>query len=121
MDESSQRPTKPFDIRERTLEFADDILDLSAGIPSTEQGRVVRSQLADAGTSVGANVEEADWALSKPERRRILGIVRREAGESRYWLRLAKRRWSDRLDLDPYIQATTEIIKSLSAKIEKLS
>lgn len=116
-----ERGSKPFDIRERTLEFADVVLDLIAKIPYTDQDRVVRWQLAKAGVSIGANVEEADWALSKPERRRILGIARREAGESRYWLRLADRRWGKRIDFGPYLQEVTEIIKILSAMINKLS
>jgi four helix bundle protein len=112
---------KPYDLRERTLEFADVLLDVTAAIPSTPEGNVVRSQMADSCTSIGANVEEADLALTKAEKRKHFGIARREAAETRYWLKLTKRKWGDRIDVDPHLTEVYELIKILSTIIDKLS
>jgi four helix bundle protein len=49
---------------------------------------IIRTQLAKAGTSIGANVEEADGALTKKDFVNKIAIARKEAKETRYWLRL---------------------------------
>jgi four helix bundle protein len=46
------------------------------------------SQLVRAGTSVGANYCEADDAVSKKEFRYKIGICKKEARESKHWLRM---------------------------------
>ncbi len=55
------------------------------------RGAVVRElarQLLRSGTSIGANVEEAQAAQSKADFRAKVAISRKEARESAYWLRL---------------------------------
>jgi len=70
-------PNKPFDLCERTFLFARDIVSFCL-VLSQRPGahRQIAGQLLRAGTSVGANQEEAKGAYS------------REARESRFWLRL---------------------------------
>ena len=46
------------------------------------------SQLVRAGTSVGANYCEADDAVSKKDFRHMISICKKEARESKYWLRM---------------------------------
>ena len=111
---------KPYDIRERTFEFGLAVIDVTPKLPDTPEAGVVRTQLARAGMSVGANVEEADGAMTNPDRRRIFGIARREAREARFWLRAIDRKWSDRIDAKPLVQESTELIYILSAIIDKL-
>lgn len=48
------------------------------------------SQLWRSGTSIGANVEEAQAAQSRADFRSKMSIAAKEARESRYWLRLAR-------------------------------
>jgi four helix bundle protein len=50
--------------------------------------RELGRQLLKAGTSVGANLEEADAGESKPDFRHKIAVSRKECRESRYWLRL---------------------------------
>jgi four helix bundle protein len=50
----------------------------------------VAYQLAKAATSVGANVEEADGAESRRDFIHKLSIARKEARETRYWLRIVR-------------------------------
>lgn len=76
------------DIHERTFEFAVRVLKVVDSLPRTVLGRVFASQLARSGTSVGANIEEAQGGHSKAEFARRMNLARGEARETRYWLRL---------------------------------
>lgn len=111
---------KPYDIRERTFQFALRILDIAERLPSTAGGYAVRSQLCDAGTSVGANVEEADGAMTKADTRKSFVIARKEVREARYWLRIVDARWGQLVPVGADIQEATEILSILSSIILKL-
>ena len=79
----------PTDIRERTFEFAVRIiklcqhLDKKPGVP-----RTLSYQLLKAGTSIGANVEEAKAGQSRPDFISKNSIALKEARECHFWLRL---------------------------------
>ena len=112
---------RPFDIRRRSFLFAVRILKIAAALPATPEGTVVRNQLCRSGTSVGANVEEADGAISGPDRRRSLVIARKEAMETRYWLRIPQECWSRALDVRDDLQEAGEIVRTPSRMIQLLS
>lgn len=76
------------DLKERTKQFALDILKLCSEIPNTIEGRAVRGQLVRAGTSVGSNYRAACRGRSKPEFVAKLGIVEEEADECAFWLEI---------------------------------
>ncbi len=80
--------TKTYDLEERTFEFAKRcrafVKELPKTIANIEDGR----QLVRASGSVGANYIEANEALSKKDFVMRIKISRKEAKESRYWLRL---------------------------------
>jgi four helix bundle protein len=79
----------PRDLGERTFRFACDIVRFCRKL-SAEPGvvRQIAWQLADAGTSVAANYEEAKGSYSRREFASKNSIVLKEARESRMWLRL---------------------------------
>jgi len=79
----------PKDIRERTFEFALRIIKLCNEL-NRKPGvcRDISRQLLKAGTSVGANSEEAQAAQSKPDFISKNSIALKEARETHYWLRL---------------------------------
>ena len=79
----------PKDIRERTFEFALRIIKLCNEL-NKKPGvcRDISRQLLKAGTSVGANTEEAQAAQSKPDFISKNSIALKEARETHYWLRL---------------------------------
>jgi four helix bundle protein len=80
---------RPFDIQDRSFLFATEIVDFCK--PALPPGAIVRElarQLLNSGTSIGANLEEADAGQSKPDFRSKIAISRKEARETRYWLRL---------------------------------
>lgn len=76
------------DITERSFQFATRIVRLVSFLPRTVAGSVIARQVMRAGTSVGANVEEAQAASSKKEFARRMEIAQSEAREVLYWLRI---------------------------------
>jgi len=74
------------DLEKRTRLFAVRIIKISAKLPNTPEGRVVRNQLTKAGTSVGANYREANRARSKADFRNKIKICESEASETQFWL-----------------------------------
>ncbi len=75
---------------ERSYQFARRIVQIVRRIPSGSEAWVIGRQLLKAGTSIGANVCEADGALTKREFAWYCNVARREAGETRFWLRLCR-------------------------------
>jgi len=111
---------KPYDIRERTFEFAVRVLGIAGAVPGEGPGKMIAGQLARSASSVGANVEEADGAVTRADKRRTLIIARKEAREARYWLRLLDRLWGAKLPVREDIEEARELIYILSAIIDKL-
>lgn len=81
---------KKFDIKERSLKFAARVARFIDGLPKKQSAIEYGKQLIRSSASVGANLEEADGALSKKDFVNKIGIARREAKETRYWLQLIK-------------------------------
>lgn len=111
---------KPYDMGERALLFAAGILKVAARIPREPGSGTMRDQLVRSGTAVGANYEESDGAETKPDKRKSLVTSRKEARESRYWLRLIQLNWGHRIDVRAEIQEATELILILSKMIQFL-
>jgi four helix bundle protein len=103
------------------LHFADAILEVAAALPKSPVAGIIREQIARSGTSIGANIEESDGAVSKADTRRSFVIARKEAQETRYWLKLIARRWPETPKVTALIQESSEIINIVSAIISKLS
>jgi four helix bundle protein len=83
-------------MEQRTKAFAVKIIRLSAKLPNTIEGRIIRNQLTKSGTSVGANYREANRGRSKPDFRNKIKICESESNESCYWLELIEEmEWCD--------------------------
>ncbi len=81
--------SKPIDIRERAFEFAVRIVKLCKFLEkNSDVSRNLISQLLDAGTSVGANLEEAKAGQSRADFIHKNSVSLKEARESHFWLRL---------------------------------
>jgi four helix bundle protein len=84
--------TKPaYDLEERTARFGEAVIDFAKKIPVGPLTERIINQLVGAGTSVGANYDEADDAVSKKEFLKCIGTCKREARESKHFLRMAAR------------------------------
>jgi four helix bundle protein len=81
---------------------------------------VISKQLLKSGTSIGANIEEANAAQSKREFTAKMSIASKEARETRYWLKLLDKSRLVDLDYTSYLQTIDQIINILT-KIVKTS
>ncbi|MDW8240544.1 MAG: four helix bundle protein [Acidobacteriota bacterium] len=80
--------SKPYDLEERTYEFAQRVREFVKRLPKTLSNIEDVKQLVRASGSVGANYIEANEALSRKDFVMRIKICRKEAKESHYWLRL---------------------------------
>jgi len=80
-----------YDLEERTARFGEAIIDFAKAIPQSAVTSRIISQLVGAGTSVGANYVEADDAVSKKEFLKNIGTCRKEARETKHFLRMIVR------------------------------
>ena len=110
---------KIYDIRERAFRFAQRILAVAEILPQTRVCDVLRTQLVKSGTSIGANIEEADGAVSKRDFVNKMSIARKEAKETKYWLKLIAGKYIKKEVLAEDIQEVQEIVNVLSAIINK--
>ena len=92
--------SKRYDLEDRTLTFAKAVRTLVKKIPRTISNIEDGKQLVRSSGSVGANYIEANEALSKKDFRMRIKICRKEAKESRYWLRLIDTKDAAGLDSD---------------------
>ena len=76
------------DLDLRLLSFAARVTALAGALPKTAGGRHIANQLLRAGTSAGANYQEAQGGESRADFVHKLQIALKEVRESNYWLRL---------------------------------
>ena len=81
-----------------------------------EQNReyVLSKQLLRSGTSIGANISEAEFGISKDDFKAKMYIALKECNESRYWLRLLNRAsYLSNEEFDSIYNDSDEILKLL--------
>ncbi|MGR3311166.1 MAG: four helix bundle protein [Candidatus Brocadiales bacterium] len=76
------------DLKERTKNFALNIIRLTELLPRNRTADIISRQLLRSGTSVGANYRAACRARSRADFISKMGIVEEEADEALYWLEL---------------------------------
>lgn len=79
---------------------------------------VISKQLLRAGTSIGANVEEALAAQSRKDFLHKMSIASKEARETLYWLRLPEASGWFRIDLKESLKFAHELVKLLTAIVK---
>ncbi len=120
-----------FDLEERTAKFGEDIIKFAKTIPVNEVTKRIIPQLVASGTSVGANYCEADDAESRNDFKHKLGIAKKEARESKHWLRMiavavpeskeeARKLWREANELNLIFNAIIRKIKN-KKKIESIT
>jgi four helix bundle protein len=80
-----------YDLEERTACFGEAVIDFAKVLPQNLVLTPLTSQLVRAATSIGANYCEADDAVSKKEFRNKIGTCKKEARETKSWLRMIAR------------------------------
>jgi four helix bundle protein len=95
---AEKQNSKQYDLEERTFRFAQRVREFVKEPPKTLANIEDSRQLVNASGSVGANYIEANEVLSKKDFVMRIKICRKEAKESRYWLRLVDTNDDPRLE-----------------------
>ena len=96
---------------ERTFRFGVDVLKFLATLPYHFVYKVPILQLSRCSTSIGANYEEAQGAVSKRDFSYKIGISYREARESVYWLRILSELYIDEKYIPDFDRFKTEALE----------
>lgn len=76
--------------KKRLLDFSVKIVQLSNLMPKSSVGQAITNQIIRSGTSIGANCEEAQDAVSRNDFLNKISISLKEARETKYWLEVIK-------------------------------
>ncbi len=79
---------KEYDLEERTARFGQAVIAFAKKVPHNPVTISLINQLVRAGTSVGANYCEADDGVSKRDFRNKIGTCKKEARETKHWIRM---------------------------------
>ena len=112
---------KQYDLEERTFKFARDCRAFVKKLPKTTGNIEDGKQLVRSSGSVGANYIEANEAFSKKDFILRTKISRKEAKESRYWLRLVETNNDSKLEKERelLIKESTELMNIFGSIIRK--
>ena len=80
-----------YDLEERTARYGEAVIDFAKRIPRGPLTDRIIDQLVGAGTNVGANYIEADDSVSKKEFLKCIGTCKKEARETKHFLRMVAR------------------------------
>ncbi|MCL2207695.1 MAG: four helix bundle protein [Fibromonadales bacterium] len=75
-------------VAEKSYNFAVNVVQLYKYLSETKKEFVLSKQFLRSGTSIGANVREAQQAQSKPDFLNKMNIALKEANETLYWIDL---------------------------------
>lgn len=87
-DENRPPAPRNYDLLERTAKFGEAVIRFAKKIPQNPVNNRLIDQLVGCGTSVGANYWEADDAVSMKDFRNRIGTCRKEAKESKFFIRV---------------------------------
>ena len=87
-NQSASPKGKIYDLEERTARFGEDVILFAKTISKNEVTRPLVGQLVRSATSIGANYMEADGAESKKDFAHKIAICKKEAKETKHWLRM---------------------------------
>jgi len=109
-------------IEEKSFDFAVRIVNLYKHLTNTKKEHILSKQLIRSGTSIGANVSEAQKAQSRADFKSKLHISLKEAYETEYWLRLLyKTEYLAEEEYNSIISDIREIIALLITIIKSLT
>ena len=106
-------------MKNRTKEFAKEIIKLCRKLPNNREGRLIGDQIFRSGTSVASNYRAACRARSKAEFISKLSIVEEEADETLFWLEIIdEMEILKKVSFDSLMKESDEIIAIIVASIK---
>ncbi len=104
-------------VLEKSFSFSLEVIKLFQTLQENKEF-VISKQLLRSSTSVGANINEATAAFSKPDFIHKMSLASKEARETRYWLMLLDKSQLVKSDYSEYLNKIDELIKMLTAIVK---
>jgi len=116
-------------VKYKSLEFAKRIVNLYKYISDDKKEYVISKQLLRSGTSIGANIAEAECAISKKDFLSKMYISFKECAETGYWLELLfscnfinqDEYYSIKNDCDELMKMLSAITKTTNSSLTKVN
>ncbi|MBI4722537.1 MAG: four helix bundle protein [Candidatus Stahlbacteria bacterium] len=97
MTNKIQNPNaQKYDLEERTAKFGEEIIEFVKRIRRDEVNHPLISQVVRSATSIGANYMEEDGAESRKDFQHKIALCKKEAKETKHWLRMLIKANSDK-------------------------
>ena len=110
-----------YNIQEKSFRFAVRIVKLCKMLRTERKEYTLSNQLLRSGTSIGANVMEAQQAQSRADFLTKLNIALKEAYETAYWLRLlAATDYLSSIEFDSVFSDCDELVKILVSSVKTI-
>lgn len=104
----------------KAYDFAITIVKTYQNLSSDKKEYVLSKQLLKSGTSIGANITEANGAISQADFSAKISIAYKESLETKYWLRLLyDTNYISKPELDSLYQGADELCKILFSILKK--
>lgn len=121
-DEEKKRPD--FDrqqaLEKRLLRFASAVMDCAGAFARTPESKPLVSQVVRSATSIGANYAEANASESKADFVHKCSIARKEAAETRYWLKLASfRGLGEQSSIAALLEESEQLVRIFGAIVSR--
>ena len=117
---SGDSSAKKFNLEDRTFDFANNCKEFLKKVDKNIHNIEYYKQLIRSSGSVAANFIEANESFSRNDFSHRIKICRKEAKESRLWLRLIDINEQLSATRDSLIQETTELTRIFGAMLEKM-
>lgn len=109
-------------VMEKSLDFAVRIVNVRKYLTSVKKEYILSKQLVRAGTSIGANVAEAQRGQSTADFAAKMSVALKECSETEYWLRLLyKTDYLTQKQYDSLYQDLQELLKILTAICKRVN
>jgi four helix bundle protein len=112
----------PPDFADRTFAFACEIVNFYTAVmrlPRFPYG--IARQVLDAGTSIGANIEESRAPASRRDLTNKFVVALKEARETKFWLRLIRAtNLAPSVASDSLLQESVELVAILTTSVRNL-
>jgi four helix bundle protein len=98
----------------KSLYFASEIIHLQEYLLKSKKETIISKQIIRSATSIGANINEANYGSSKSDFIAKMQIALKETAETEYWLRLLNiSEYIDKIKINKLIAECLEIKKML--------
>jgi four helix bundle protein len=106
------------EFRRRVYQFALDVIRFIERLPKEQTSRIIGDQLLRSATSIGANVAEAQGAVSKKDYTNFFAHALKSANETKFWISLLQDSGKSQKELSgKLLKEVTEIANVLATSI----